>query len=72
MIPPLVAARARAVCSSKKKELAVAVNLPVRTLERLTANGVIPVLRITPRLVRYELPAVLAALRRYETATLKK
>ena len=54
-----------------KKELSVRLPMPVRTIEKLVAIGVIPALRITPRMVRFELPAVLAALRQYQTATVK-
>ena len=54
-----------------KKELSAALPMPTRTIEKLQAHGVIPVLCITSRMVRYELPAVLKALRRYQTATIK-
>ena len=55
-----------------KQEISAALNLPPRTLDRLTASGILPVLRITPKLLRFELDACLAALRKYQTATLKK
>ena len=54
-----------------KKQLSVRLPMPVRTIEKLVSVGVIPALRITPRMVRFELPIVLAALRQYQTATLK-
>ena len=55
-----------------KREISARLGLPPRTLDRLTANGVLPVLRITPKLLRFELDACLKALRAYQTATLKK
>lgn len=55
-----------------KRELSRALPMPERTIEKLVARGVLGCLRITPRMVRFELPRVLEALRRYETATLKK
>lgn len=55
-----------------KRQLSEETGLPPRTIERLTANGVIPALRITSKLLRFELHAVLTALRRYETSTLGK
>ena len=52
-----------------KRELSNALPMPVRTIEKLVSAGVLPALKITPRMVRFELPAVMAALRRHETAT---
>ncbi len=54
-----------------KRELSKALPMPPRTIEKLVANGTLPALRITSRIVRFELPAVLAALRRYQTALTK-
>ena len=53
------------------RELASRLGVSHRKIEDWTATGVIPALRLSPRMVRYELPAVLAALRQYQTATLK-
>ena len=55
-----------------KRELCDETGLTPRSVERMTANGTIPALRLTSRLLRYELPAVMAALRRFETATLTR
>ena len=53
------------------RELASRLGVSLRMVEKWAATGVIPQLSLSPRLKRYELPAVLTALRRYETATLK-
>ena len=55
-----------------KADLARQLGVSVRLIEEWTAHGVVPALRPSPRMVRYELPRVLAALRKYETATLEK
>ena len=55
-----------------KREISARLGLPPRTLDRLTANGVLPCLRITRKLIRFEENACLKALRAYETATLRK
>lgn len=49
-----------------KHELATALHVSYRTVEELTARRVIPRLRISSRLIRYDLSRVLAALNRYE------
>lgn len=54
-----------------KTELARRLGVSVRLIEKWTAHGVVPALRPSPRMVRYELPRVLAALRKYETAVLE-
>ena len=53
------------------RELASRLGVSLRMVEKWAATGVIPQLSLSPRLKRYELPAVLSALRQYETATLK-
>ena len=53
------------------RELAGRLGVSLRMVEKWAATGVIPQLSLSPRLKRYELPAVLSALRQYETATLK-
>lgn len=55
-----------------KKELSVALPMSVRTIEKLVSTGVLPALKITPRMVRFELPACMAALRQFQTATLNR
>lgn len=49
-----------------KAVVAKATTLSVRTIENLANSKRIPVVRISPRCVRYHLPSVLAALRRFE------
>lgn len=74
-ILPLPAERAGAQAVKlllTKKELATALPMPIRSIERLVSVGVLPCLRITPRMVRFELPACMAALRKYATSTLRK
>ena len=53
------------------RELASRLGVSLRMIEKWSATGVIPQLSLSPRMKRYELPAVLSALRQYETATLK-
>ena len=55
-----------------KSDLFRQLRVSVRLVEKWTANGVVPALRPSPRMVRYELDRVLAALRKYGTATLEK
>ena len=56
---------------STKQEIATRCGVSVRLVEKWTQLGVIPALRISRRLTRYELPKVLNALRAYETRTLR-
>ncbi len=53
------------------KELAAKLGVSRRLIEKWSTNGVIPKLVVSSRLVRYQLPKVIAALEQYETATLK-
>lgn len=69
---PAETAGAQAKLLLTKKELAAVLPMPVRSIERLVSKGVLPCHRITPRMVRFRLSAVLAALDRYQTATLRK
>ena len=55
-----------------KRELSEALPMPERTIEKFVATGIIPALKITPRMIRFELAGVLGALRQYQTATLTK
>jgi predicted site-specific integrase-resolvase len=55
-----------------KTDLSQNLGVSVRLIEKWTAQGVIPALRPSPRMVRFELTRVLATLRKYETATLEK
>lgn len=49
-----------------KSVVSEATTLSVRTIENLAKVRKIPVVRISARCVRYHLPSVLAALRRFE------
>ena len=51
----------------KKAVIAKAAQCSLRTIDNLQARGLIPFIKLSPRCVRYHLPSVLAALRRYET-----
>ena len=50
----------------KKDQLAKLLGLTVRGVEGLVAKRKIPVLRISNRCVRFDVPAVMAALSRFE------
>ncbi len=50
----------------KKQHAARAAKLSIRTIENLGNRKAIPVVRISARCVRYHIPSVLAALRRFE------
>lgn len=50
----------------KKRDVARAAKISVRTVDNLMRAKRIPVVRLSPRCVRFHLPSVLAALRRYE------
>lgn len=54
-----------------KKQLSAMLPMPVRTIEKFVGQGIIPCLRLTPRMVRFQLSKVLVALEKYETATMK-
>jgi hypothetical protein len=49
-----------------KRVVARAASVSLRSIDNLVARRVILVIRITPRCVRFHLPSVLAALRKYE------
>ena len=49
-----------------KKEIAEILGVSPRTIEAWLAQRRIPQLRLSPRLTRFDLPKVLAALARYE------
>ena len=49
-----------------KRVVARAASVSLRSIDNLVARRVIPVIRITPRCVRFHLPSVLGALRKYE------
>jgi hypothetical protein len=49
-----------------KDHAAVATKLSVRSIENLARRKAIPIVRISNRCVRFHVPAVLAALRRFE------
>ena len=50
----------------KKTHAAQAAKVSVRSIENYTKDKRIPVVRLSPRCVRYHVPSVLAALRRFE------
>lgn len=54
------------------RELASRLGVSLRTVEQWSSTGVIPKLVLSTRMTRYQLPKVLAALEKYQTATLKK
>ena len=70
--PPAPPAPASKKMLLTKRELSETLPMPERTIEKFVATGIIPALKITPRMIRFELPAVLGALRQYQTATLQK
>ena len=53
------------------KQLAATLGVSLRLVEKWSSTGVIPKLTPSPRMSRYQLHKVIAALERYETATLK-
>jgi hypothetical protein len=50
----------------KRPQLARAIGLSPRGVDNLTKRKIIPYIKISPRCVRFSLPAVLAALQRFE------
>jgi hypothetical protein len=50
----------------KKKAVARAASLSPRTIDNLQRRKLIPYIRLSARCVRYHLPSVLAALRKFE------
>jgi hypothetical protein len=50
----------------KRPQLAKAINVSPRTVDNLQRRKVIPLVRISPRCVRFHLPSVLAALQKFE------
>jgi hypothetical protein len=50
----------------KRRQLARAINTSVRTVDNLQRFKKIPCIKISPRCVRFHLPSVLAALRKFE------
>jgi len=50
----------------KRAQLARALNACPRSIDNWQRRKIIPVIKITPRCVRFHLPSVLAALRRFE------
>ena len=55
----------------KRPQLAKAINVSPRTVDNLQRRKVIPWVRISPRCVRFHLPSVLAALRKFEVKEAK-
>jgi hypothetical protein len=50
----------------KKGVVAKAASCSLRTIDNLQHRGLIPYIKLSPRCVRYHLPSVLAALRKFE------
>ena len=50
----------------KRPQLAKAINVSPRTVDNWQRRKIIPWVRISPRCVRFHLPSVLAALRKFE------
>jgi len=50
----------------KRRQLARALNMSCRSIDNWQKQRKIPFIRISPRCVRFHLPSVLAALRRFE------
>jgi len=50
----------------KRRELATKLSLSPRSVDNLTAKKLIPCLKLSARCVRFDLRAVLAALKRFE------
>lgn len=50
----------------RQKELARALGVSARSIDNLRARKAIPTIKISSRMVRFDLVAVLTALRRYE------
>jgi hypothetical protein len=50
----------------KRPQLAKAINVSPRTVDNLQRKKIIPAIRLSPRMVRFHLPSVLAALRKFE------
>jgi hypothetical protein len=55
----------------KRPQLARAINTSVRTVDNLQRLKKIPCIKISPRCVRFHLPSVLAALRKFEVKEAK-
>jgi hypothetical protein len=69
VLPPLQAVDDLALLNPallKRPELARAINLSSRSVDNLVARKMIPVIRISPRCCRFDLQAVLRALKRFE------
>jgi hypothetical protein len=50
----------------KRPQLAKAINVSPRSIDNFVAQKKIPAIRISARCVRFHLPSVLAALRKFE------
>ena len=64
VLVPLAAADDLALL--KRPQLARAINVSARTLDNWQKRKIIPYLKLSARCVRYHLPTVLAALRKFE------
>jgi hypothetical protein len=50
----------------KRRQLACALNASTRSIDNWQRRKIIPAIKISPRCVRFHLPSVLAALRKFE------
>jgi hypothetical protein len=55
----------------KRPQLAKAINVSPRTVDNLQRRKIIPWVRISSRCVRFHLPSVIAALRKFEVKEAK-
>jgi hypothetical protein len=55
----------------KKRVVARTASASMRSVDNWVAKGMIPVVRISPRCIRFHLPSVMAALRRFEVKEVK-
>jgi len=55
----------------KRPQLARAINVSPRSIDNFVARKIIPAIRISARCVRFHLPSVLAALRKFEVKEAK-
>jgi hypothetical protein len=50
----------------KRPQLARALNVSPRSIDNFVARKIIPAIKLSPRMVRFHLPSVLAALAKFE------
>jgi hypothetical protein len=55
-----------------KQQVARAASVSMRSVDNLIAQRKIPVIRLSPRCIRFHLPSVLAALRKFEIKEVRR